>query len=303
MAKHKNPTRKKAVIIGINYTGTENELQGCINDANNIAEFIKTHYGFITKGTVILTDDGHGDGLPTKENILKAMRWLVEDAGPNDSLFFHYSGHGDRQWDEDGDEADGFDEIILPLDYEKKGVITDDKMNEIMVRPLPKGCQLTAIFDCSHSGSALDLPYIYNEQGKLSKFVPELNIQPHTTKESGFRRFINRLCRKKSKSVTKVSRIIEFPNDANVPEKGSLGDVVLLSSCRDSELSVDAKVNLSQRTGLLTYAVLNTLMANPYNTSYYELLSRIQYLVNGKFSQAPQLSSSHPMNMEAKFLL
>lgn len=29
---------------------------------------------------------------PTHQNILEAMRWLVDGAHPNDSLFFHYSG-------------------------------------------------------------------------------------------------------------------------------------------------------------------------------------------------------------------
>jgi len=31
----------------------------------------------------------------------------------------------------------------------------------IMVEPLPAGCRLTAIYDCCHSGAALDLPYQY----------------------------------------------------------------------------------------------------------------------------------------------
>lgn len=38
------------------------------------------------------------------------MQWLVKDAKPNDSLFFHYSGHGGQTKDLDGDEADGHDE-------------------------------------------------------------------------------------------------------------------------------------------------------------------------------------------------
>jgi hypothetical protein len=29
------------------------------------------------------------------------------------------------------------------------------------VKPLPAGCRLTALYDCCHSGSALDLPYIF----------------------------------------------------------------------------------------------------------------------------------------------
>ena len=42
---------------------------------------------------VILTDDQSNPmSRPTKANILRGMRWLVQDAQPNDSLFFHYSG-------------------------------------------------------------------------------------------------------------------------------------------------------------------------------------------------------------------
>ena len=32
--------------------------------------------------------------IPTRANMIAAMQWLVRDAQPNDSLFFHYSGHG-----------------------------------------------------------------------------------------------------------------------------------------------------------------------------------------------------------------
>ncbi|KAF8338336.1 hypothetical protein F5887DRAFT_516480 [Amanita rubescens] len=31
-----------------------------------------------------------------------------------------------------------------------------------MVKPLPAGCRLTTVFETCHSGTALDLPYIYN---------------------------------------------------------------------------------------------------------------------------------------------
>jgi hypothetical protein len=42
---------------------------------------------------VILTDDQQEPmSIPTKNNILKAMSWLVSGVQPNDSLFFHYSG-------------------------------------------------------------------------------------------------------------------------------------------------------------------------------------------------------------------
>ena len=45
------------------------------------------------------------------------------------------------------------------------------------VKSLKPGVRLTAIFDSCHSGSALDLPYIYSTQGVLK--------QPDLAKEAG----------------------------------------------------------------------------------------------------------------------
>jgi len=100
------------------------------------------------------------------------MRWLVEGAQPGDSLFFYFSGHATQIDDQDGDEDDGKDECLCALDYRDHGVdqpptglVVDDTMHDIMVKPLQPGCRLTAVFDCCHSGTLLDLPYIYNAQG------------------------------------------------------------------------------------------------------------------------------------------
>ena len=50
-------------------------------------------------------------------------------------------------------------------------------MHRIMVKSLAPGVRLTAIFDSCHSGSALDLPYIYSTQGVLK--------EPNLAKEAG----------------------------------------------------------------------------------------------------------------------
>jgi len=143
-------------------------LRGCVNDARRVRRFLVDYYDFPTESIVLLTDSGYGsNGMPTRKNILKAMRWLVKDARPGDSLFFHYSGHGGQVQDIDGDEDDGLDEIIYPVDFARKGYIVDDDMHAIMVKGLPNGCRLTALFDSCHSGTALDLPYIYTSRGRL----------------------------------------------------------------------------------------------------------------------------------------
>lgn len=98
--------------------------------------------------------------IPTKHNIRMAMYWLVQGCQPGDSLVFHFSGHGSQQKNYTGDEIDGYDETLCPLDFEKQGMIVDDEINATIVRPLPRGAKLHAIIDACHSGTVLDLSYL-----------------------------------------------------------------------------------------------------------------------------------------------
>lgn len=99
-----NTGTKRAVIIGINYVGQQGELRGCQNDANNMAEYIKDIWGFEEENITFLMDDGeHPD--PTKDNIVAAFRQLVNDSEEGDVAFVHYSGHGGKVRDDDGDEG------------------------------------------------------------------------------------------------------------------------------------------------------------------------------------------------------
>ena len=85
--------RRKALLIGINYFGQRGQLRGCINDVKNMSNYLNQNFGYAREDMVILTDDQQNPmSQPTKQNILRAMHWLVKDAKPNDSLFFHYSG-------------------------------------------------------------------------------------------------------------------------------------------------------------------------------------------------------------------
>ncbi|PBK65042.1 hypothetical protein ARMSODRAFT_892327, partial [Armillaria solidipes] len=144
--------RKKALCIGINYVSrrgygqVHGELSGCIKDAVQISSFLSEHWSSSSRGVKIkiLRDDSrNADEIPTKNNIIKAMQWLVKGARPDDSLVFHYSGHGGQIRDQNGDEADGYDEVIFPADGD---YIVDDDMHALMVKPLPPGCRLTVRF-------------------------------------------------------------------------------------------------------------------------------------------------------------
>lgn len=92
----------------------------------------------------------------------EGLRWLVEGCKPGDSLVFYFSGHGLRQLDVDNDELDGFDETLCPVDFKTKGLILDNDINTMIVKPLIKGVTLHAIIDACYSGTILDLEYLYD---------------------------------------------------------------------------------------------------------------------------------------------
>lgn len=73
---------------------------------------------------------------------------------------FHFSGHGSQQRNYTGDEVDGYDETLCPMDFETQGMILDDEINATIVRPLPHRVKLHAIIDACHSGTVLDLPFL-----------------------------------------------------------------------------------------------------------------------------------------------
>lgn len=157
---------KKALLIGINYFGTSAELGGCINDVHKWKELLVNTYGFDTNDMVILTDD-QGDPMkkPTLSSIRSGMRWLVAGACPGDVLFLQYSGHGSQQPSKSQNESDGKDECLCPCDFQRSGMLVDDEIFDLVVRPLASGVKLTIILDCCHSGTAVDLPFIWHGEG------------------------------------------------------------------------------------------------------------------------------------------
>ena len=82
-------------------------------------------------------DDHKKYDEPTKENILRAYEKVVTEAKDGDAIFLHYSGHGSKVSDKSGDEDDRYDEVLVPLDYKKKGMIVDDDLYDILIKKCP----------------------------------------------------------------------------------------------------------------------------------------------------------------------
>jgi len=149
---------KYALLIGINYFGQSNELVGCINDVFSIKNLLIEKYNFKESNIIVMTDET--EIKPTGSNILRELMRIIY-LSP-DVFWFHYSGHGINILDRTGtDELDGRDEGICPIDYKTTGIILDDKLNNIF-KLFNEQTFIIVMFDACHSGTSLDLQYLYN---------------------------------------------------------------------------------------------------------------------------------------------
>jgi len=281
---------KRAVLCGISYKNTKHELKGCINDVNCMKYLLMTKFSFPEDSIIVLTEEEEDSKrIPTRQNMQRWMRWLVQDCRAGDSLVFHYSGHGSQQEEDySGEEVDGYDETLLPVDFETAGMIVDNEINETLVRPLPPGARLHAIIDACHSGTVLDLPYVcvFNpRQGDCA-------WEDHTPQ--------NGVCKATSG-----------------------GEAISFSGCEDDQTSADTKaLSKIQSTGAMTFSFIKAVEKGEGKT-YGTLLSYMRDSVRaarqkpknptvltnmlyeggsqkqGKI-QEPQLSSSYPFDINDK---
>jgi len=191
--------------------------------------------------------------------------------------------------------------VIYPVDFKKAGHIVDDKMHDIMVKPLPPGCRLTAIFDSCHSGSALDLPYIYSTEGKIKE--PNLVMEAGQGLLSAASSYARGDVSGVMQSVTGFVRTATTGRSAQakaLQTKTSPADVISWSGCKDSQTSADA-VEGGSATGAMSFAFITALTHQP-RQSYQQLLQSLRGILRAKYSQKPQLSSSHPMDTNLEFI-
>lgn len=153
--KYNEEIRKKSILIGLNYPGSHYSLNGCVNDVKNGAEFLKEK----NYDVKMLVDED----ISKSYNVIQALTELGNSA--QQIVFFHYSGHGTQSKDLDQDEVDALDEVV----YSKDDVlVTDDDINRILLT-YPANKTVILVFDCCHSGSIADLPYILNVDGKIKE--------------------------------------------------------------------------------------------------------------------------------------
>lgn len=265
---------KKALLVGINYFNTDAELLGCGNDIKNIRDMLIKFFNYEARNITMLSEDPN-IARPTRSAIENGITQLVANCKAGDTLLLYYSGHGASIGDTNRDETDGKDEVIVPLDYIQRGVITDDWLHSNLVTRIPQGANLWVFMDCCHSGTMVDLKFNYKSRCVYKNSTSKPQNIPYNGNDWS----------------TQFLLSLEQRNDV-------VGNVCLISGCQDEQTSADAQGLGTQNQGAFTYCLLETVRANTQNGKLRniklgELLKEINCrLILNNFEQISQLSVS-----------
>lgn len=155
----------------------------------------------------------------------------------------------------------------------------------MLVQPLPQGSRLTAIFDCCHSGSAMDLPYTYSVDGSQEV---TFNDNRKEMLKHGVAVGMALLTDRPMLALQQAKQLVSLmgqKNDTKAQEKAerektSLAHVVQFSGCRDNQTSADATIG-GQATGAMSWALI-TALSSHQNYTWTELLRELRRLLYGK---------------------
>ena len=154
---------KRALLVGISDYGNAKE------DPNKWANISGAND--ITLLTPLFQEQGFDvtslvDGQATHSGIVRALDKLTKSSKKGDIVYVHFSMHGQPFEDLNGDEEDGWDEALIPVDaemlyaegvYEGKNHLLDDELevyfNDIRNKLGSEG-QLVVVLDACHSGTA-----------------------------------------------------------------------------------------------------------------------------------------------------
>ncbi|KAK1414628.1 hypothetical protein QVD17_30377 [Tagetes erecta] len=261
--------QKRAVLCGVTYKGHPKTLPASVNNVRSMHRLL-LKLGFPNSSICILTEEeSDPTRTPTRHNITIALEWLTKASRSGDSLVFYYAGHGSHVPDVSGDEKDGFDEALCPVDYSVSGKILDDEINRILVKPLPHGVTLHSIMDTCFSGTLLDLPFLCRVDW------------------GGFYKW-------------------EDQHPSHVSQYGgtSGGKAICISACDDHQNAADTPAFTGNVIGALTYSFIQ-VVEKSWNLTYGDLLDNMRKIVRDEQkrqgldapfasnkSQEPQLSSS-----------
>lgn len=214
--------------IGLNsvdpahYDGWDGALNACEFDANDMRTIAESR-GFET--SVLLTADATADA------VIAAIERAAGELGQGDLFFCSYSGHGGQVPDRNGeDEEDRSDETWLAYDRQ----IIDDELFALWGKFAP-GARILVLSDSCHSGSVIrnieaDVPDPVSTREKADAQSPRYRALPRDVMIKTYRAH--------AELYDGIQK--QVPNSDQADPDAT---VLLISGCRDDQLSLDGFSN------------------------------------------------------------
>lgn len=265
---------RRGLCVGINKFANipaSNWLNGCVNDAHDMAALLRDDYGFGARDVRVVTD-----AKATKAAVMEHLNDLVAaaEAGRIDHLVFSFSSHGTQVPDTSGDEPDRVDEALVAYDMAEAGdswdldtVLVDDELHVLFDR-VPGEVLVEVFLDTCHSGTGLRAMDLL--PGRRPKFLPPPTPAGVEALADG----------------EPVSIVDQGPRRRATTRPGP----ILFAACRADQTASDARFE-GRFNGAFTYFLLRSLRDQagaPRASVARDIRARLR---TERFGQSPQLES------------
>ncbi|KAF2415973.1 caspase family protein [Microbacterium sp. B35-30] len=216
--------------IGLNrvdpahYDGWDGALNACEFDAHDM-QAIAESCGF--DAHLLLTQDATADAMKT------AISRAADELAPGDSFFLSYSGHGGQVPDRNGEgEEDRLDETWVAYDRQ----LVDDELYALWGKFAPR-VRIFVLSDSCHSGTAnrrigddARVPNVVRTRQQAAAESPRYRAMPQDVLAATYRAH--------AELYDDIQKQVPSAGQAR-PE----ATVLLISGCRDDQLSLDGLAN------------------------------------------------------------
>ena len=204
------------------------------------------------------------DREATKAGISKALNLLASQCKVGDIVYLHFSTHGQPFEDDNGDEDDGWDESIVPVDapieytkgkYEGENHLIDDELHKFCTRirkAIGTKGMLYVVIDACHAG-------------KASMGIEEEVIRGT---KAGFTR---------SGKYYRPQKL-ERGNFYQIPSSTSLGNVMFIEACRSYQVNKEI-VEKGKYYGALSYYI-NQVLSNQQLTNDSKWVDKVRVMMS-----------------------
>lgn len=199
------------------------------------------------------------DEKATYQNITTQLTSFINKTKKGDIVYLHFSTHGQPVEDTNGDEEDGWDEAIVPIDaYKlyKKGVyegqchLIDDQLNKFVKKLRVKiGVTgfLYVVIDACHAGTSSRANDETVRGTKVGFTYNNKVFKPTVQKKSHYK--------------------IEF--------SPRMSHIIFLEACRPDQINTEIKVS-GKRCGPLSYHIAKALAIKPLSTNGNDFIGSVK---------------------------